>query len=884
MIRVNNGASVRRLAWKSLRANRARNRVAALAIALTALLFTSLFTILMSMNEGSQQADFRRVGGYAHGGFKYLTHEQYEDLRTEPTIKEYALRRALGMPLNAPFEKTHVEISYCDENDAKWMFLEPVEGQLPAEGTDEAAADLTVLDLLGVAPELGAKFSMTFDVDGHTTTQDFTLCGWWEHDAAIDACHVLVPESRVDAVLAEVGVDPAAPADRMTGRWELDVMFASSMHIEDDIYRILENHGYVSEDGNYEIAVGINWGYTGAKLADSIDPALLAASVALLLVIGLTGYLIIYNVFQISVSADVRHYGLLKTLGATGRQLRRVVRLQALALCAAGIPLGLILGWLIGGRITPYVVAQMDGMENVVSLDWRIFAFAALFALITVLLSCARPARMAARVSPVEAVRYVESDGPKRGRRRARKNSPFSMAVANMARSRRRTAATMLSLALAVVLLNATVSFTYSFSMDKFVSNMLPVDYIFGHANYFQVMKQFTNADDAIGEAAIMEFASQDGIRDYGRIYGMTQSVREFKPEEAYRESFGRSNSPETVDFLAAREERTPDGRISDYCEIYGMEDFAISKLNVIEGDPNLLNQPGYIAAVCFTDDYGKVLPDFHWTTVGDTVTIRYIDRFEVVDPETMLPYENPEAAISSGLPYLDRSAEYTDVEYEVCALVEVPTNISLRRAGTDQYILGAQNFLRDTECDTVMLCVADAEDAAKPALDAWLENYTANIDPSLDYESAATYAEEFIGFQRMFLLLGGALCAIVGLVGALNFFNATLTGILARRRELAMLQSIGMTGSQLKKMLIFEGFLQTVGALALSTALWVALFFPVSNLLEQIFWFFSPHFSMLPFAILAPIFALLGALVPLAVYRQAVRRTIVERLREAEA
>ena len=77
MIRVNNGASVRRLAWKSLRANRARNRVAALAIALTALLFTSLFTILMSMNEGAQQADFRRVGGYAHGGFKYLTHAQY---------------------------------------------------------------------------------------------------------------------------------------------------------------------------------------------------------------------------------------------------------------------------------------------------------------------------------------------------------------------------------------------------------------------------------------------------------------------------------------------------------------------------------------------------------------------------------------------------------------------------------------------------------------------------------------------------------------------------------------------------------------------------------------------------------------------------------------
>ena len=879
MIRVKNGRCVRRLAWKTLRANRARNRVAALAIALTAMLFTSLFTILMSMNEGAQQADFRRVGGYAHGGFKYLTHEQYEELRADPLIRESGLRRLLGMPLDAPFDKTHVEISYCDENDAKWMYLEPVEGRLPEEGTDEAAADLHVLELLGVAPELGARFTMTFEVDGQTTTQSFTLCGWWGHDAAIDAYHVLVPESRVDAVLAEAGVDSANPADGMTGRWGLDIMLASSMHIEDDLMRILANLG----DDYLQIPYGVNWGYTGAKLADSIDPALLAASIGLVLLIMLTGYLIIYNIFQISVSADVRRYGLLKTVGATGRQLRRVVRLQALALCAAGIPLGLILGWLIGGRITPYVVAQMDGMENVVSLDPRIFAFAALFALITVLLSCARPARMAARVSPVEAVRYVESDGPKRGARRARKNSSLSMAAANLTRSRRRTAATMLSLALAVVLLNATVSFTYGFSMDKFISGQLPVDYIFGHANYFQVMKQFTNADDAISEDAIVEFTSQDGISDCGRIYSMTRSMREFKPEEAYRADLGSSNPPETVDFLVAREERTPDGRLSDYCEIYGMEDFAISKLNVIEGDPKLLNQPGYIAAVCFTDDYGEVLPGFRWANVGDTVTIRYIDRFEAVDPETMLPYENPEAAISSGLPYLDRSAEYTDVDYKVCALVEIPTNISLRRAGTDQYVLGAQNFLRDGKCDTVMLCIADAEDAAKPALDAWLEDYTVNIDSSLDYESAATYAEEFVGFQRMFLLLGGALCGIVGLVGALNFFNATLTGILARRRELAMLQSIGMTGKQLKRMLIHEGFLQTIGALALSTALWIALFFPVTNLLERVFWFYAPRFSVLPLVILAPIFALLGALVPLAVYRHAAGRTIVERLREAE-
>ena len=58
-------------------------------------------------------------------------------------------------------------------------------------------------------PEIGARFTISFDVDGHTTTQTFTLCGWWEYDEAIVANHILIPESRADAILDEVGNRPA---------------------------------------------------------------------------------------------------------------------------------------------------------------------------------------------------------------------------------------------------------------------------------------------------------------------------------------------------------------------------------------------------------------------------------------------------------------------------------------------------------------------------------------------------------------------------------------------------------------------------------------------------------------------------------------------------
>ena len=62
--------------------------------------------------------------------------------------------------------------------------------------------------LLGVEPEIGAKFTVTFDVDGHTTIQTFILCGWWKYDEAVVANHILIPESQVDTILAAVGVTP----------------------------------------------------------------------------------------------------------------------------------------------------------------------------------------------------------------------------------------------------------------------------------------------------------------------------------------------------------------------------------------------------------------------------------------------------------------------------------------------------------------------------------------------------------------------------------------------------------------------------------------------------------------------------------------------------
>ena len=115
---VSNRGCIRRLSLRTLLASRTRNLVAVLAIALTAVLFTSLFTIALSINEGIQQNNFRQAGGWAHGTFKYLTEEQFEELKDDPLIDQWGLRRFVGMPTEVPFNKSHVEIGYSDANEA----------------------------------------------------------------------------------------------------------------------------------------------------------------------------------------------------------------------------------------------------------------------------------------------------------------------------------------------------------------------------------------------------------------------------------------------------------------------------------------------------------------------------------------------------------------------------------------------------------------------------------------------------------------------------------------------------------------------------------------------------------------------------------------------
>ena len=851
-MKVKNQSCIRRLSLKTVLAARKRNTIAILAIALTALLFTSLFTIVLSINETNQNYQFRSVGTYAHGSFKEVTEDQIAVLSAHPKVKATGTRTVIGLCTSGPFEKDYGEVSYMEDNTAKWSFAQPTVGRTPKTGR-ELATDTKVLALLGITPELGAQVDLTYTLADQTqrgddVTDTFTLVGWWDYDDRMAVHYINISREYAQEMEAQ------AIAEGMHSfRKDLNVMLSSSMNIEAALTKIGEDCGYSVGDKAGQLRIGVNWGYTNTQLADTMGMEGLLAVAAILILVTFTGYLVIYNIFQISVAGDIRYYGLLKTVGVTPRQLRQMIRQQALLLCTLGIPLGLLLGYGVGAAAVPVALAasNYESRYTAISLSPWIFLFAAVFALLTVLLSCARPGRIAGNVSPVEAVRYTETAGRGKRRRSSGKVSPLSMALANLGRNKKKTILVVLSLSLSVVLLNMLATFLGGFDMDKFLSHQSCADFIVSTPDYFRYQgSTLIKADiapiQANTERSLEGFAYQDFVQMY-------------LPENVWRdeaEFFLRGTDIEETLRTAQR-----DGdRIASLSQAEGLDPALLTKLTVIEGDLSPMLEPDNhaVAIAVNLDDDGSLRDPERYPAVGEQVKVTF-----------------------------DADGNRSDALYTVCALVDVPYSMS-NRFFTMGYeiILTSDTLFRDAGEGKVspLLYLFDTPDLnAETAAESYLAKLSAAPDSPLMYESKATQRAVFRQLQSTFAILGGLLCAIIAIVGILNFFNAMMTSILSRQREFAVLQAVGMTGPQLQAMLIWEGLLYTLGS-GLASGLLSAAVNPLAGtVLGNAFWFYTYRFCVTPVLILVPVFALLGAAIPAVMYRQAERQSIVDRLRTVE-
>lgn len=878
---VKNKGCVRHISFNQLKAAKTRNAIAIFAIALTTLLFTSLFTLSMSINSSFEEYQFRQAGGYCHGTFKDVDEVKQQALASHRKVKEYGMRTVCGVIIEPPFAKIPAEISWMDDNCAKWSYISLKEGHMPTE-KDEIIMDTAALEKLGIPAQLGAEITLTYTVGGKEgaasmeRTDTFRLAGFWEYDDLMPVHYINVSQDY----LKEVEADHIASGGE-SFRSDMNVMLSSSVNIRGVMESIDTDLGYQWEirEADDCVRIGVNWGYSTSELGSSIDPSVVISIAAFILLVIFTGYLIIYNIFRISVSNYIRFYGLLKTIGTTPRQLKRIIRYQALLLSCVGIPIGFLLGYGVGSVLTPLVMSTtMIGDIVKVSASPAIFLFSGIFALVTVLLSCMRPGRMAAKISPVEAVRYTESNVGKKKSRSAREGASLpKMAFANLGRSRTKTALVLLSLSLAVILLNSVYAVTKGFDMEKYVSHSMTADFIIGTTDYFRFQAQSSSAGLPEDAAAELENSIVHSLGGSGYSTGTLSKC--YLTEEQFLATMRwvpEDMAKEAVQYKPRRE-----GLIECDILLEGLDEALFDKVTVVDGDiTKLFDEDSHnIAIAVAVDDYGNVYGDY--PEVGTKIPVSYVSEFIYCDSRTGEPAD--ENTPAECMEY--RILKSNDIEYTVCARISVPYGMGYRYSYGVEAVLPKEIMERDSGLELFRLfyLMDTPDEAAEAEAEEFLADYTAGESSGLMYESKKTVREDFEGFRNMFMIVGGVLSFVVAMVGILNFFNAILTGILNRRREFAMLQSVGMTGRQLKQMLVYEGIFYAAGAVVISLFMSFALVPMAGKVMENMWWFFSFRFTLMPMLFIVPVFFVLGTVLPLAVYRFTAKKSIVERLRESE-
>ena len=549
------------------------------------------------------------------------------------------------------------------------------------------------------------------------------------------------------------------------------------------------------------------------------------------------GYLLIYNVFEIAVTNDIRQYGLLRTVGTTSQQIKRLVNRQALYLFLMGTPFGLLFGILLGRSILPAALqmfaADYSGKNIEVStLPYLgIIVGAILFSGLTVYISTRKSVKKASRVSPIEAIRYVEQDTVSIKRKKTNTGAVIPrMAKANLQRNKRRTVFIVVSLTLSIVLLN---------SVEEIEQQPGVMNEVRLYRNTFE--------DDHIA-------------CDWGPSFSIDNTD---KYAYVLPDSLNLGRTEDREDYAALTADNLPLGNV------YGFSENLLNKMDIIEGESNVsvlkekLWNGNNVILVSHYNDKGNLSGGadntyYFGLSVGDT--IQFYENGVPTEKFTVIA----KAAVTSN--------EMT--------LTGGGSNIATDIGGPKIY-MSENKFKEIYETPTLYGFFFDVEEQYQQDM----ENYLMR-DTDVSYNSISTLKANVLGIKNVVLLVGGMIGAVFALVGLINFINLVMTNIVTRRHEFATMQSIGMTNRQLRKMMISESFSYVllagiVGTLVAATLGMTLLRAFVENGPTSMMMTFQ--ITLLPALIMLILFLALAFIVPVVALRLFNNRSVVERLRVNE-
>lgn len=837
---------IRTLTDRSFKKNKGRNLAAILAIIMTTMMFTTLFTLAQSLSKNMTEMYLRQAGTKAHTSTKQITDRQIQKLSAHPDIASYGRSIVVGLAENERLGGRQVEIRYADKQYAEDDFSYPTTGHMP-QNKDEIALDTTILRQLGIPLELGSSVTLKWRKDLYAdemTSSTFTLCGWWDRNFSVYASMAWVSE---DFALGACGGADEPAEGQICGLRMMGISYPDSKNIEEKTFRIL------SESGLPELEFNTNLAYNKeTQWSIFMECVPMYAGMALVF---LAGYLIIFNVFQISVASDIQFYGKLKTLGMENRQIKKIIYGQSSRLSLLGIPAGLFLGYILGLLLIPALIV-FDDTKPALSANPIIFIGSALFACLTVMISCMLPARMAGKVSPVEALRYTDTDmQAKRKVKKSKNGAALSkMAWSNLGRNTKRTFLVISSLTLGLVLMSYFYAKNASFDIEKYLADMCIADFQIDDASN-QLSDGYDPESDTISEELVAKITGMEQFEESGRLYCRQIPL---SLDQQTCQNLSSYYTQERLDDFASYDPTFPQWE-EEYEQALQGKEVPISVygadgviLDAATGNSYMMSgtfDVGKFATGRYALAIGPSADDFGaepaaWS-IGETVSIegRKFTVMAVLYP--LQPLVAGGKANVFDLPLVIPADAYADIWPD--------SNL--------------QKFYFNV-----------TEDGLEPAV-SMLTEYQQDTAPGMNLVFRENLIEQYEAQTRSSAVMGYAISMIIALVGVLNFINSMVTAIISRKREFAMIQSIGMTKPQLRRMLAFEGLYYAGLTLAASYLLGgLTVGIVVRALTADGFSTF--RFTLLPLVICTPILIGLAVLIPYLCFKNLEKQSIVERLR----
>lgn len=838
----------------SMKGNAFQNGIMILAVVLVTLLMTIIFGAGLGTVQNIQTAELRVKGTTANGFVMNVSDKEITDrLKDLDYVSNPGIQEFIGEVRGIEDIGTTEAVVMTSYSETEWKShilptITEVQGNYPKE-VNEVMLSEWILKKLGInEPKTGMTVTIPFTtLDGEQHSENFTLSGWYRD-------YIKGDQSSGNTIAADLYYSYQGLSKKPVGNIIISEIFAAQYVGKESRIACFDVDKNLNPDEalqrlsadlsvNDIMVAGLSKDYA-SMITIIVLPSLLVVLVII------CGYLLVYNIMNISISRDMHMFGQLKTLGCTCKQIKTIVRKKTHVLCLIGIPIGLLLGLFLSKVTLPRLLKSIMetgyygyALSYEISVSPLICIFAAAFAYLTVFISCSKPARLAGKVSPIEALQYTQQPENVRQYRSSSGGKVYRMAYRNVFRSRKKAVVTLLSLFMGMFIFMVIHIALYDVDYEMKYANEIPNNFILSNLSY--QTENYDGLTNFFNESIIQEMKNWNGVEkiicEYAEpvliIKGPDILTPYIKKQAEYTEKSGAENfqviasglpieqllefsykstlSEEDVKFLmdSGKGIFLPEIEGADYQNLTGKKIvFCHEKLSNTEETYTIAGILKPADSSAFNDSYGNFGSIYGSTAVTIYMSESGIRRFA-------------ETPVILDLKLDTDSAKDQEIQDRLDVLFGDNTQVKI-----------------NSQLKTRM-GVADTIDVIKKAC---------------------------IIFS-LFLLF----------MGMVNFVNVIFTSIYSRQKELAVLESIGMTQGQIKKMLILEGIYYSVITMVLLLTVGIAASFGIVQLVKNIIYFAA--FGV-PIGILAVTFLIMLALcavIPLFVFRNITKESIVERLRK---